>query len=285
MLTILKFPLGREFKKGALLIVLIALLIVIMAFTIWQSSKNLLEKKRNQNNSETILNQQDILEDKGDKEQVLPSPQIFSSSPATSPALGSSPMSVVTPQDGNAISIYTATKQNFLPIFSVSLANSTSSIPSEVNIEYGSNTGDWLGMGIKIVIPSGWEITAGTQLGQDLKIGEGVISAKLVGELSSSRFVVYNQINTEGHKAKWLFKFDNETYGERVFFADGDKNQGHLLFLDGAVGIPLSSPVSGRLTIFSSIITNPSLSGIFEWKIQYLFADGILESKKEVAIR
>jgi len=279
----LKFSFNKKSKKLLLLYVLVILVIIFLISITLQAGKNLFNLKRNQNNSKTTQDQQHALQTpKTNKQQALPTQQILPNPLTTTTPI---PTPSVTLQNNNTTPIFTASKQNFSPNFSVSVNSPIPSAASEVNLEYGSNNGDWLGMGIKIVIPPGWEITAGTQLGQNMKIGEGVISAKLAGEPSSSRFVVYNQVNTEGHKAKWLFKFDNETYGERTFFVDGDKDHGHLLFLDGTVGLPFSSPVSGKLTIFSNIITNPPSPDIYEWKIQYLFADGILEVKKEVNIR
>lgn len=244
---------------------------------------NILGINQIKNEQKTLNNPLSPLPTSTTKASPAPSPKQQTQTPKPTPN-----QVIPTPESRSSNPInnsYTAKKNNFVPTFFLSLENQQPSNSSPVNLDFGSTAGDWQDMGIKIVIPAGFEVAESSKFPQDKQLGEGEATGITNGQSISIKFTILNQSDAKGYKARWLLKFTNQPYPDRSFFLDGDKNGGHTLIFDGPVPMPLSSPAQVKLKIYADVITNPQTSGTFEWKVEYIFADGVSETKKEVEIK
>lgn len=280
MLSSLKLLITKKLKM--ILILLFAL--IISTLIILSFGKKIKSNNPDQNNIQGVSDSQNIPPQNSPTANpqpkftpILPT-QTSQPSPTSQPLQNQETTNYTTPS-------FTASKTDFSPTFSLSLDSYQPSVASNVNLDFGSTSGDWYGLGFKILVPSGWEIAKGSALAQNTLVGEGTASGTENGQEILINFTLHNQSDTARHKSRWLIKFTNKKWQEKVFFVDGNKDTGHFLIFDGPVPLSLSSPVSVKIKIISNVISNPPSSGVFEWKIEYLFADGSLESKKDIEIK
>lgn len=277
---------NRSFSKFLILISIPTIALITTSLFVFLLKPNQKEDSLNQSSNP---GQQDVLgniqTNQKSTSQTQPSP---TGSPRINTTSSNTPQAIINPTNSQSPTepsqSITASKANFEPEFSVSLANPQASTHSDINLEYGSSNGNWYGLGIKTSIPAGFDVAVANQIGQNAIVGQGEVIGKLNGQDSTSKFTVYNQTDTAGHKARWLMKFENKVYGEKSLLVDGNITSGHIMILDEPIGLELISPVSIKFTIVQNVVTNPQSPGVFEWKVEYLFSDGVLEVKKETTI-